>query len=52
MKTNWHGQCGGRPMKLTDNYTKQDIETLNVLGFITALLMFGMALIAMGIGII
>ena len=39
-------------MKLTDNYTKQDIETLNVLGFITALLMFGMALIAMGMGII
>ena len=39
-------------MKLTDNYTKQDIETLNVLGIITALLMFGMALIAMGMGII
>jgi hypothetical protein len=52
MKTNWHGQCGGRPMKLSDNYTKQDIETLNVLGFITVLLMFGMALIAMGMGII
>ena len=51
MPMNWHGRWWWN-MKLTDNYTKQDIETLNVLGIITALLMFGMALIAMGMGII
>jgi hypothetical protein len=39
-------------MKFSDKYTKQDVEDLNVLMCITALLMFGMALIAMGMGII
>lgn len=33
-------------MKLTDNYTREDIDTLNVLGFITTILMFVMAAIA------
>lgn len=51
MLTNWHGRWW-QNMKLSDRYTKQDIETLNVLGIITALLMFGMALIAMVMGII
>ena len=33
-------------MKLSDNYTREDIDTLNVLGFITAMIMFAMAVIA------
>jgi len=33
-------------MKLSDNYTREDIDTLNVLGFITTILMFVMAAIA------
>jgi hypothetical protein len=33
-------------MKLSDNYTREDIDTLNVLGFIITILMFVMAAIA------
>ncbi len=33
-------------MKLSDNYTREDIDTLNVLGFITTIIMFVMAAIA------
>ena len=33
-------------MKLSDNYTREDIDTLNVLGFITTILMFVMAAVA------
>ena len=33
-------------MKFSDNYTREDIDTLNVLGFITTILMFVMAAIA------
>lgn len=33
-------------MKLSDNYTREDIDTLNVLGFITTMIMFAMAAIA------
>ena len=39
-------------MKLSDNYTREDINTLNVLGFITTILMFVMAAVAMMVGVL
>lgn len=39
-------------MKLSDNYTEEDIQTLNALGFITSMLMFALAVIAKAFGII
>jgi len=39
-------------MKLSDNYTEEDIRTLNSLGFITSMLMFALAVIAKVVGIL
>lgn len=39
-------------MKLSDNYTEEDIRMLNALGFITSMLMFALAVIAKVVGII
>ncbi len=39
-------------MKLSDNYTEEDIQTLNALGCITSMLMFALAVIAKVAGII
>jgi hypothetical protein len=39
-------------MKLTDRYTEEDIQAINCLSGITAMLMFIMALIAQAVGIL
>ncbi len=39
-------------MKLTDNYTKDDIDAINCMMFYTAMIMFTMALIAKVVGIL
>lgn len=39
-------------MKLSDEYTREDLIYINHATFITSMLMFVMALIAMGMGII
>jgi len=39
-------------MKLTDNYTKEDIDAINCMMFYTAMIMFAMAVIAQVVGIL
>lgn len=39
-------------MKLTDNYTRDDVLALNILTFMTAMIMLILAIVAKAVGII
>ena len=39
-------------MKFTDKYTSEDVETLNLLAFLTSMAMLALAIIAKVVGIL